>query len=153
MENKICSKCNEDKSVEDFYFKNKKLNKRNNRCKVCCEGSRRSKEHYKKYKDEYKVRNKARKVRLLNENTAHLLEYLKDHHCVDCGESNPIVMEFDHLDPTEKKFGISNMMRDYIWVQILKEVDKCEVVCANCHRIRTAKQFGWLKLKKIVEGI
>jgi hypothetical protein len=150
METKVCTKCEKEKSVTDFYFRNKSKNKRRSDCKVCCEQSRKSKEHYEKYKDEYKFRNKERKERLLNENTNYLLSYLKEHHCVDCGESNPIVLEFDHIKPNEKEFGISKMMRDYTWDQILKEIDKCEVVCANCHKIRTAKQFGWLKLKKVI---
>jgi len=147
----ICKKCEIDKSEDDFYFRNKKLNKRRTDCKVCCEQGRNSKEHYEKYKEEYATRNKARKDRLLTENTEKLLEYLKYHPCVDCGESDPVVLEFDHLKREDKEYQISAMMRDYTWGQILGEITKCEVRCANCHKRRTAKQFGWYKLK-IIEG-
>ena len=56
--------------------------------------------------------------------------------CMDCGEINPIVLDFDHLK--DKKYNISRMIHDgFSWAAIKKEIAKCEVVCANCHRIRT----------------
>jgi hypothetical protein len=56
--------------------------------------------------------------------------------CVDCGESNHIVLDFDHIK--NKKYNISRMIHDgFSWAAIKKEIAKCEVVCANCHRIRT----------------
>ncbi len=143
----MCTRCNETKSIDEFYFKNKKLNKKRSDCKECCEASRNSKEHYEKYKLEYNARTKKRKEYLLTINRVMLMEYLSKHHCVECGESNPIMLEFDHLDRTKKSKGISAMMSDYTWEQILEEINKCEVVCANHHKLRTAKQFGWYKLK------
>lgn len=145
METKKCSKCNEIKSIDDFYWKDKKANKKNSQCKICCESNRKSKEHYEKYKEAYLDRNKKRKEVLLTENRINLIEYLKTHHCVDCGESNPIMLEFDHLKREDKKYEISKMMSDYKWDQILLEISKCEVVCANHHKLRTANQFGWYK--------
>ena len=56
--------------------------------------------------------------------------------CVDCGIKNHIVLDFDHL--RDKKYNVSRMIHDgFSWKAIMKEVAKCEVVCANCHRIRT----------------
>jgi hypothetical protein len=56
--------------------------------------------------------------------------------CLDCGVTNPIVLDFDHLH--DKKYNISRMIHDgFSWAAIKKEIAKCEVVCANCHRIRT----------------
>ena len=56
--------------------------------------------------------------------------------CTDCGETNPIVLDFDHLK--DKKYNVSRMIHDgFSWAAIKKEIAKCEVVCANCHRIRT----------------
>lgn len=71
-----------------------------------------------------------------------LYDYLANKCCTDCGISNPIVLEFDHIDPTNKKHNVSSMM-GYSWSKILEEINKCDIVCANCHRIRTAKQFNW----------
>ena len=56
--------------------------------------------------------------------------------CVDCGETNHIVLDFDHL--SNKKYNVSRMIHDgFSWAAIKKEIAKCEVVCSNCHRIRT----------------
>lgn len=60
--------------------------------------------------------------------------------CKDCGVKNHIILDFDHL--RDKKYNISRMVHDgFSWRAILKEIDKCEVVCANCHRIRTHNRF------------
>ena len=71
--------------------------------------------------------------------------YLSTHECVDCGESNPLVLEFDHVNGqklrdvcTSKYYGVTIT---------LQEVAKCEVRCANCHRKKTALQLGWWKDK------
>ena len=56
--------------------------------------------------------------------------------CVDCGVNNHIVLDFDHL--RDKKYNVSRMIHDgFSWKAIKREIAKCEVVCANCHRIRT----------------
>lgn len=73
-----------------------------------------------------------------------MLEYLSDKSCIDCGESDSVVLEFDHL--RDKEMGVSTMMgTGYSWDAILLEIEKCEIVCANCHKRRTAKQFNWYK--------
>jgi hypothetical protein len=60
--------------------------------------------------------------------------------CVDCGAKNHIVLDFDHIK--EKKYNVSRMVHDgFSWEAIKKEIAKCEIVCANCHRIRTYKRF------------
>jgi hypothetical protein len=71
-----------------------------------------------------------------------LFEYQSRNPCKDCGEKDPIVLEFDHKVPELKEYNISNMM-GYSWDKIKTEIDKCDVVCANCHRRRTAIQQGW----------
>lgn len=69
-------------------------------------------------------------------------DYLVGKSCKDCGMSNPICFEFDHVRGT-KKARLSEMVsHGAAWATILKEIDKCEIVCANCHRIRTATRGG-----------
>ena len=59
--------------------------------------------------------------------------------CIDCGiEGHPAIYDFDHIDPSTKSFGIAARSQAPI-EQVLAELEKCELVCANCHRIRTAK--------------
>jgi hypothetical protein len=61
---------------------------------------------------------------------------------VDCGETDPVVLEFDHVRG-EKKGEIAMMVRVDGWDKIVEEMAKCELRCANCHRRKTAKQLGW----------
>jgi hypothetical protein len=61
--------------------------------------------------------------------------------CVDCGITNHIMLDFDHL--RDKKYNISRMIHDgFSWKAIKKEIEKCEVVCANCHRVRTHNRLN-----------
>ena len=63
---------------------------------------------------------------------------------MECGETNPIVLDFDHINPIDKTASISRMLGQNIaMATILAEVSKCEIRCAKCHRLRTAKQMGW----------
>lgn len=71
-------------------------------------------------------------------------DYLKTHPCVKCGEQDIIVLEFDHRNSAEKDRSVSKMATVGVSVEKLKaEMDKCDVLCANCHRRKTFLQFGW----------
>ena len=62
--------------------------------------------------------------------------------CVDCGESDPVVLEFDHI--ADKKAAVTTMVwGGLLWTSIEREIAKCEVRCVNCHRRRTAVQQGF----------
>jgi hypothetical protein len=68
-----------------------------------------------------------------------------DHPCVDCGERDIIVLQFDHQG--DKVMGVSDMVTNgRTWERILTEIAKCEVVCANDYLRRTARTSGWHKL-------
>lgn len=61
--------------------------------------------------------------------------------CVDCGlDYPPFMMDFDHRDPTQKAFGLSSKGVSRGYDKQLEESLKCDLVCANCHRMRTHKQ-------------
>lgn len=143
METKKCTQCNTEKDLCEFFFKDKKTNKLHSQCKICYKEKRKNKEHYLKYKDEYLERVKKRKEIKTIENRENLLNYFKTHPCIKCGETNPIVLDFDHRSEDEKKYGISKMIYSYNWDTILAEIEKCDVLCSNCHRIRTSEQFSW----------
>lgn len=60
--------------------------------------------------------------------------------CVDCGyNSSGYALQFDHLPGHQKLYKISNMV-GHAKAKILKEIEKCEVVCGNCHALRTVKR-------------
>lgn len=66
--------------------------------------------------------------------------------CMDCGIKDMIVLQFDHRDPKEKALDISDAISRGRLSKLQKEVEKCDVVCANCHIKRTAKSFGSWRL-------
>jgi hypothetical protein len=55
------------------------------------------------------------------------------------------VLEFDHLEGEDKSFNIGQALSYRNWQSILDEIEKCDVVCANCHRRRTARRLGALR--------
>mgnify|MGYP003398414678 CR=1 FL=1 len=58
--------------------------------------------------------------------------------CVDCGYSGHLAaLDFDHRDPTQKKFQLAKGLTEYSILDCEIEADKCDVRCANCHRIKT----------------
>ena len=68
--------------------------------------------------------------------------------CITCGEDDPVVLDFDHRDGNTKIGNISDMARFSLGLDtLMKEIKKCDVLCANCHRRRTAKQQNWPKQK------
>ncbi len=63
--------------------------------------------------------------------------------CIDCGfRGHPAALDFDHLPDHKKQFGISDY-RLRPWRVIQAEIEKCEIVCANCHRVRTVTRGLW----------
>lgn len=71
---------------------------------------------------------------------------LKDRPCLRCGGVfPPECIDFDHRDPLQKKITIGRYKGRSIGLlnTLLEEVEKCDIICANCHRIRTAEKGGW----------
>lgn len=63
-----------------------------------------------------------------------ITKYKSEHGCIICGEKDPVVLEFHHLDPKTKKLGGLAHMRDCSIETIKNEMDKCVILCANDHR-------------------
>ncbi len=82
---------------------------------------------------------------------AKLFEYLSCKSCIDCGEKDPVVLEFDHSNPSAKFKNIARMLSGhYSWQSIEQEMIKCEIRCANCHRRKTYAQFNnWGRSKPL----
>jgi hypothetical protein len=139
---KQCAKCLQEKNETEFYtttYKDKIYLL--NSCKTCV--NTRTHENYYKDHDRQKEIRKNNTNKRRAERKQKIIEYLQSHPCADCGEMDPVVLEFDHLD--NKSFDISDgHMKP--WKVFQDEINKCEVVCANCHKRRTAKRAGnWYK--------
>ena len=80
-----------------------------------------------------------RKVRERRDKSVQRIQKYKEAvGCVDCGQFFPhYVLEFDHLPGYEKLDSPGNLVRRYGWRTVKAEVEKCEVVCANCHKVRS----------------
>lgn len=71
-------------------------------------------------------------------NRAFVKEYLKSHPCIKCGFSDIRALDFDHIDPKEKHKNISVLLRGTASRKSIElEISKCQVLCSNCHRIKT----------------
>lgn len=141
---KTCGMCKIEKNVEEFGIK---YTKNNNvvyqwQCKSCQSEYR--KNHYQQNRKKYI--NKARKWgsnRRL-EVYEYLYSYFQLHPCIDCGETNPIILEFDHLDKKKKTDNVSFLICNGNSLSTLKkEIEKCVVRCSNCHKIKTSIQENW----------
>jgi hypothetical protein len=137
-----CGRCGELKPLNEFAWRRKRKIQRDSFCRPC--RSAYGREHYLANRQRYIDQAAVVKRKRLRERTLYLLEYFKTHPCVDCGEDDPVVLEFDHLG--EKLFDIGREIHNRGWQSILDEIAKCEVVCANCHRRRTARRRGALRL-------
>lgn len=80
-------------------------------------------------------------------NRAFVLDYLRSHPCVDCGEADPAVLDFDHV--AGKVIEVSRLVRSASPERLIGEIERCEVRCANCHMIRTAEHFRWRKAQEV----
>lgn len=100
-------------------------------------------ELYKRSAARRKTIRDANKVKI-NANHKFVKGYLSENPCVDCGEDDPIVLDFDHIEAKDKAASISKMVASGLSITTIEsEIAKCEIRCANCHRRRTAKQFNW----------
>ena len=136
-----CYRCGALKPAKEFAWRRKARNQRDSFCRPCRAAYHR--EHYLANKQRYVDQARAQKRRLALERTKFLIDFFKTHVCVDCGEGDPVVLEFDHL--RDKSFDIAQALPYRSWQSILAEIAKCEVVCANCHRRRTARRRGSLR--------
>ena len=133
---KICGKCRQEKDLSEFSKNSGRKDGLSGYCKPCMKISRR-----KHYDENYlKVRSEimARRVQLRK----FIREYKSSVGCMDCGNADSRVLDFDHLPEFEKEFNLSSaIQRGYGIDKMMSEIKKCEVVCANCHRIRTVTRL------------
>ena len=141
-----CNSCEEWKDPEDFNWRYKALGIRHPTCRECqryfsrnwYEGS--AKERHKE-----NVHRRKKEVREIAQE--FIYQYLSTHPCESCGESDRRVLEFHHLN--EKEYAISEMVNGgYSTPKILEEINKCSVLCSNCHRRLTMNERGWFRGRK-----
>jgi|TARA_R110000744_G_scaffold203446_3_gene322298 hypothetical protein len=109
-----------------------------------------SKKHYEANKAKVKARSKERNGTQREKNRDYIKQHKRENPCVDCGEKNIVLLEFDHVRGI-KSANLSNMVRGaYGLTSIRREIAKCEVRCANCHRLITHNRRMEADTKKII---
>lgn len=106
---------------------------------------RNSRAYYERNKELVKAKAKASNDAFRKINREYIWQYLSENPCIDCGESDPVVLEFDHKGDVEKVGHVSRLARDRTLDIVKAEIAKCDVRCANCHRRKTARQFGYYR--------
>lgn len=132
-----CTKCQQTKPLEDFAFRSKTLGKRSTVCKEC--HSTYARQHYESNRLDYIGRASKSRPEIVRRNREWLSQYKSGKPCLDCGQGFPhYVMDFDHIG--DKKAAVSRLL-GYSMETLLVEIAKCDLVCANCHRIRTYRRY------------
>ena len=139
---KTCTKCKLCLPFELFSKNKAKKDGLQTICKSC--KNIYNQNYYPKTKEMYAQSRAERRAQMRLDNQKAMLLYLMGKSCSDCGHTDMRVLEFDHVRG-EKKFNIGAVLGRESWVRIAKEIEKCEIVCANCHRIRTAERGKWYR--------
>lgn len=133
---KVCTDCQKLLPHEAFAKNASKSDGLQNKCKECKKLYNIT--YYSVNKDRHKETRAESRQRIRDENTAKMVELLRNSECMDCGNSDIRVLEFDHLG--DKSFTIGGRFQSMSWDRVLTEIEKCDIVCANCHKIRTAER-------------
>ena len=132
---RVCARCHSEKPIEAFPIKDKARGTRRAYCLPCCREYGR--EHYRNNRAYYLGRTRTRHADMRPAQRAYVREYLSTHPCVDCGISDPIVLEFDHRDPALKVDDVGRLIHTGGVAALRSEITKCDVRCGNCHRRKT----------------
>lgn len=138
---KKCKTCNQELSLDNFTKRSCAPDGLDLHCKSC-----KNTKAKKYYQDNPELSFKAMKRSKSYRGVLYdiVVDHLKANLCTDCGESDIRVLEFDHVRGN-KEFEIATAPHNVYSEQRLKEeIDKCEVRCRTCHKLRTAKQFNHL---------
>jgi hypothetical protein len=137
----ICNHCGQEKPIGEFNWRWKELGIRSPTCRECKKGQQsnyytRNQEAERESLRQQKADNKALTQKWVN-------EYKASRGCIDCGESDPVCLDFDHVQG-DKRGSVSRLISNNVSLSAIQnEVAKCMVRCANCHRKMTARRGGW----------
>ena len=136
---KVCSYCKIEKPIECLSRKGNGLQ---SVCKECHALYR--KNHYKINKQKYIDKSSKWKT----QQKIEFYNWLATKQCQLCGINDFRVLEFHHKDQT-KEFEISQKVGLIKLSTLLDEIAKCSILCANCHRIETSKQFDYYSYMRV----
>jgi len=133
MKMKVCAMCG--KSLPLSFFRSRSSHSRYKQ--PYCDDCKRKydREWYRKNREKSNTRRKVTRKVISTRNREYLDDVLIKSGCIVCGVRDVRVLEFHHRDPSKKDYNVSELAASYSLDRIQKEIDKCDVLCANCHRI------------------
>ena len=132
---KVCGTCKQALPTAEFSRRAASRDGLQSRCKACWRLD------YLQNTERRKTVAATNAAASLRRHRIRLASYLRDHPCVDCGESDIRCLDFDHRDPQEKLANVGTLVFTHVsWERVEREIAKCDVRCANCHRKRTSGQ-------------
>jgi hypothetical protein len=139
---RACRVCGKTKPLTEFPYRSLKRQTRQWICLLC---QREYTSHwYTQNRQRHIARAKSRSDHVTADLQRRIRSYLLEHPCVDCGESDPSLLDFDHL--RDKRANVSTLVQSAVsWSTLQDEIAKCEIRCANCHRRRTAISAGYYR--------
>ncbi len=136
----ICRGCGVEKPLEQFNERAEETGARSTLCRLCTAAYQRR--WYLANRTDLIERARLHRKQAKAENRARANLYLREHPCIDCGETDSVVLDFDHT--RDKRREISKMINEgFLWSTIELEIAKCDVRCANCHARKTARERGY----------
>ena len=134
---KACNKCGESKPFSAFPLDKRQVDGRSGQCRECCSKAALNVYHTNEARKNSIIKNGVDRQR---KNKVKAIEYLGGK-CEDCGiVGHPSIYDFHHLNPEEKEHT-PNKLRGRSWEVQLKEINKCILLCSNCHRLRHYKEI------------
>lgn len=138
-----CFHCKTDKPKDEFYRNRFKKSGYQHDCKEC--HKRLVRERYYANLTEARKYHQENQQKRKEATLMRILDYLREHPCVDCGESDPVCLEFDHVRGRKVNTVCALALKAYSWRRVKAEMRKCAVRCANCHRRKTHRERGHLR--------
>lgn len=138
---KRCAICKVSRPVDQFNRKLRSADGRQPHCRECNRLASRA--YYRRTRVKHVDDVSRNKVDYIRRNRQLLLHHLLEHPCVDCGETDLRVLDFDHVRGSKRR-EVGRMAASPCSVAALEaEIAKCEVRCVNCHRRRTRRVLRW----------
>jgi len=131
IERKICPHCGRNLPYSNFTFKDKTHTKLSSWCRDC--QKEKAKEIRASNIEKYRSKDRENKSSAYKKKRGIINSY-KECGCVICGEKEPVCLDFHHINPDDKNFDIGKQFHIKATETIIKEIHKCVVLCANCHR-------------------
>ena len=126
---RTCQRCGRTLEFSEFNWTSRAKGWLQSYCKACSRAYVR--DHYERNVAYYIAKAHARNLVYREDIRARLLAFFLAHPCVDCGEQDAIVLQFDHEDPSRKSATVADLFkRGFSWRTIEKEIAKCQIRCA-----------------------